>query len=72
MKHTTARKGKRINVILNNGRAFVDKLVEDKSQHYVFEKEGRVAKSDIRSFSIYRQKNQKHATGNDNGAAPLR
>lgn len=62
MKHTTARKGKRINVILNDGRTFVDKLVENKSQHYIFEKEGRVAKSDIRSFAIYRQKDKSHAT----------
>ncbi len=62
MKHTTARKGKRIHVILNNGRSFVDKLVENKSTHYVFEREGRVAKNDIRSFSIYRQKEASHAT----------
>ena len=38
-KHTTARKGKRINVILKNGRQFVDKLVEIKSKYYEFEKE---------------------------------
>lgn len=55
MKHTTAHKGKRIHVILKSGRTFIDKLVENKSQHYEFENEGRVAKNDIRSFSIARQ-----------------
>jgi len=55
MNHTTARKGKRIHVILVNGRAFIDKLVANKSQHYEFEREGRIAKESIRSFSIARK-----------------
>lgn len=54
-RHTTARKGKRINVILKSGRRFVDKLIERKSKYYVFEREGRVFCDDIRSFSISRE-----------------
>lgn len=52
--HTTARKGKRINIILFDGRKFIDKLLDDKSRYYVFEREGKVIKRDIRSFSIMR------------------
>ncbi len=53
--HTTARIGKRVNVIMNSGRRFVDKLVEDKSRYFVFEREGKVNKIEIRSFSIARR-----------------
>lgn len=52
-KHTTARKGKRIKVILHNGTTFVDKLVEDKSRYYLFQHQGAVMKRNIRSFSIF-------------------
>jgi hypothetical protein len=52
--HTTARKGKRIKVIMHSGREFTDKLKEIKSKYYEFEKEGRVMREDIRSFSISR------------------
>jgi hypothetical protein len=52
--HTTARVGKRINVVLKHGGRFVDKLKEDKSQYFVFERQGRVPKEHIRSFSINR------------------
>ncbi len=58
-KHTTARKGKRIHVILHNGRTFTDKLVEQKSKYYEFEKEGRVSVDSIRSFSISKQNGNK-------------
>lgn len=60
-KHTTARKGKRINVILKNGSQFTDKLKETKSKYYEFEGEGRILRDDIRSFSINRQKNNNGA-----------
>ncbi|MDO8566917.1 MAG: hypothetical protein Q7R58_02055 [bacterium] len=56
-KHTTARRGKRIHVILKNGRQFTDKLKEIKSKYYEFEREGRVMRDDIRSFSINHQNN---------------
>ncbi len=52
MKHTTARKGKRIHVIMNDGSSFTDKLVDIKSIVYEFEQRGKVAKANIRSFSI--------------------
>lgn len=55
-KHTTAREGKRICVILYSGRQFTDKLVEIKSTHFVFEQEGRVLRRNIRSFSIAKGK----------------
>ena len=61
-KHTTARKGKRIHIILKNGRQFTDKLKEIKSKYYEFELEGRVMKDDIRSFSISRQSEDPHTT----------
>lgn len=54
--HTTARKGKRIHVVLKSGRNFVDKLMESKSKYYEFQREGRVVRDDIRSFSISRSK----------------
>lgn len=54
--HTTANVGKRLYVILYNGRSFVDKLTALKSKYYVFEQEGRVRRQDIRSFSIARMK----------------
>lgn len=54
--HTTARVGKRIHIILQNGRRFTDKLTESKGRYYEFENEGRVMRSDIRSFSISRPK----------------
>lgn len=59
-KHTTARKGKRIHVVLKSGRVFVAKLIETKSRFYVFEEEGKVLRDDIRSFSINQQPSLTH------------
>lgn len=56
--HTTARIGKRIKVILKTGVAFVDKLQEDKSKYFIFERYGRVEKGTIRSFSINKRSEQ--------------
>ena len=55
-KHTTARKGKRIHVILYGGFDFTDKLVEIKSRYYIFEQQGKIRRTDIRSFSIAKAK----------------
>lgn len=52
--HTTARRGKRIHVVMTNGRSFVDKLVDTRSAFFYFEREGRIAKIDVRSFAINR------------------
>lgn len=52
--HTTARRGKRIVLILHDGTRLVDKLVERRARHYVFERAGKVDASAIRSFSIAR------------------
>lgn len=51
-KHTTARMGKRIHVILHDGSQFTDKLKEIKSKYYEFERQGRILRERIRSFSI--------------------
>ena len=58
--HTTVRKGKRVNIILKNGETIVDKLVEEKSQYYEFERVGRIQKDTIRSFSINKNGNPQH------------
>jgi len=58
--HTTARKGKRVNIILKDGTTFVDKLVEKKSTYYEFEREGRIPIDKIRSFSINKNGNPNH------------
>ncbi len=52
--HTTAPIGKRIHVILKNGKMFKDKLIESRSKYFVFERYGRVVRNHIRSFSISR------------------
>jgi len=52
--HTTAQIGKRIHVILYDGRQFTDKLKEIKSKYYVFEASGRIMRNQIRSFAINR------------------
>jgi hypothetical protein len=53
-KHTTARKGKRIHIILNTGEEYIDKLVDRKSKYYLFELRGKVYVDTIRSFSIFK------------------
>lgn len=55
-KHTTARIGKRIHVVLTNGEKFIDKLKENKATFFVFEEKGRINKKDITSFSIAKAK----------------
>lgn len=51
-KHTTARIGKRIHVILKNGEVFTDKLTALKGRYYEFEQRGRIVRRAIRSFAI--------------------
>ena len=55
-KHTTARRGKRVHVVLNDGSSFVDKFLEKRSKYYLFEENGKVPVSSIRSFSINKNK----------------
>lgn len=52
--HTTAPRGKRIHVILKDGKIFKDKLLESRSKYFVFKKYGRITHNRIRSFSISR------------------
>lgn len=52
--HTSAPRGKRIRVVMKDGREFVDKFIERRPHDVVFE--GRtVAAGEIQSFTIYRQ-----------------
>jgi hypothetical protein len=52
--HTTAPRGKRIHIILKDGKIFKDKLLESRSKYFVFKNNGRIFRNNIRSFSISR------------------
>lgn len=54
--HTSTHKGKRVRVKLKDGSVFVDKFLDEKSQHIIFEEQGKVSKSDIVNFSINKNK----------------
>lgn len=51
-KHTTARIGKRIFVVLHDGTSFIDKLKNINSKTYDFEEQGRIQKKYIKTFAI--------------------
>lgn len=52
--HTSAKKGKRVVVTLNDGRQILDKFVERKSRHIRLQEHGAVATERIRALTIYR------------------
>ena len=56
--HTSTYKGRRVRVKLKDGTVFVDKFLDEKSQHIIFEEHGRIAKSDVVNFSINKNKSQ--------------
>ena len=61
--HTTAKRGKRVLVVLHTGEHFVDHFEERLSAAYVFRKRGRIVAKRIRSLSIYR-----HTEGRSDGS----
>jgi len=54
--HTTFYKGKRVHVILRDGRRFVDRFVEKKRSSVVFVDLGELSLRKIRSMSDYKQR----------------
>lgn len=54
MRHTTAHRGKRLNVVMKSGDRFVDKLADVNDRSFVFETRGKVLKAHVRSASIAR------------------
>lgn len=56
--HTSTYKGKRVRVKLKDGTVFVDKFLDKKGSHILFEEHGRIATSDVVNFSINKNKSQ--------------
>jgi len=54
--HTSAKKGKRVFIILRDGTRIVDKFLDHKSGYVLLEKHGRLPIDTIRSFSINKLK----------------
>jgi len=52
--HTAAPRGKRVRVMLRNGTELIDKFIDRTDRHIILENHGKVEKSQIRSFSIYK------------------
>lgn len=52
--HSSTFKGRRVRIRLKNGDVFVDKFVDSKARHIIFEEHGKVLKKDISNFSIYK------------------
>lgn len=53
-RHTTAKKGKRVIVIMHDNSSFIDRYVESKSNKISFEEHGLIEKNKIRSMAIYK------------------
>lgn len=52
--HTSARRGKRVIVTLNDGTRFIDKFVERVGKGIVLEQHGLIFGRDLRAMTIYR------------------
>ncbi len=52
--HSSTYKGKRVRIKLKDGNVFVDKFLDSKGRYVIFEERGRVAKKDIKNFTIYK------------------
>lgn len=61
--HMGARKGSPVKVILKDGTRLLDKFLGGTDRFMFLEKAGRLLKSDVRAFSIY--KPQPHERGSD-------
>jgi hypothetical protein len=57
--HTSTYKGKRVRIKLKDGTVFVDKFLDEKGKHIIFEEHGRVPKIDVINFSIYKNKSSR-------------
>jgi hypothetical protein len=54
--HTSTYKGKRVRIKLKDGTVFVDKFMDEKGKHIIFQERGRIPKVDIVNFSINKNK----------------
>jgi hypothetical protein len=54
--HSSTYKGKRVYVILRDGTEFVDKFIDKKGRFVYFETHGRVRTSELRVFTIYKNR----------------
>jgi hypothetical protein len=63
--HKSIRPGQRALVWLKRGTSFVDRFLEDKDVHLVFEEHGRVASALVRTVSVYRPLEGSQRLGED-------
>jgi hypothetical protein len=54
--HTATTKGKRVYVQLKDGTEFVDKFLDRKGHYCFFEEHGKVRRSLIKVFTIYKNR----------------
>jgi hypothetical protein len=54
--HSSTYKGKRVYVVLRDGTEFVDKFIDKKGRFVYFEIHARVRKSELRVFTIYKNR----------------
>ncbi len=52
--HTSTNKGKRILIILKDGRKIVDKFKDKKSGYIITEEHGKISTSLVKSMTIYK------------------
>lgn len=52
--HTGCWQGKRVRVVLSDGRILIEKFLSQASKHIVLDKTGKIEKKLLLSFSIYR------------------
>lgn len=57
--HTSTYKWKRVFVVLKTGDKFVDRFMEKKSGYVFFEEKGKIAKSAIKTMTIFRHQHSK-------------
>ena len=55
--HTACKQGKRVRVLLQNGKLVIDKFKERKPPYIWLENYGKIHIGDIKTFGIYKTKN---------------
>lgn len=52
--HSSTYKFKRVYVVLKNGKAFVDKFIDSKSNYIFLQESGKHKKTSIRTMTLFR------------------